>query len=180
MMHSSSLICINIVLLSGISLMSSPFIFEAREGNFFVLFFVSPLLVGSSAEVCVSGAFVSFFDGEGVDELIVPLSFSASISFAVSTFVLGAASMDAGSTDSCVLSLTYTVHQGSLRCLCRSLQNDLVLFVFLQVEQTGVFELEGKSSMTQKGRQLAVLTTKGLSTNLPFSSVHEASSVIHM
>lgn len=107
MMHSSSLICINIVLLSGISLMSSPFIFEAREGNFFVLFFVSPLLVGSSAdEVCVSGAFASFFDGEGVEELIVPLSFSVSISFAVATFVLGAASMDAGSTDSCVLSLT--------------------------------------------------------------------------
>ena len=85
--------------------MSSPFMFEEREGNFFVLFLFSPLLVDSSG-LTTDEASKPFVDEEGIDELIVPLLFSTSTSFTASHLVLGAASIVDGSTDSCVLSRT--------------------------------------------------------------------------
>ena len=109
MVVSSSLICINIVLLSGISFISSPAIFK-RLFPSLEPFFPSLLLPDASFvsndEVRASTVLDFLFTEGGVEALIFAWLFSVSTSFAVSILVLGAATIVDGSADSCVLSKT--------------------------------------------------------------------------
>ena len=80
-----------------------------------------------------------------------------------------------GSAWSRAESKTYTVHHGSCRCLCRSLQNARVRFVRLHAAHTGVFESNG--FRTAYGCHCTMRRVIGRSMYFPSSSVHELSTV---
>lgn len=117
------------------------------------------------------------------DDALFSSSFESCV-FSSSSFwspcrgLLGPATTVVGSAVSNALNSTYTVHHGSCRCLCRSLQKDRVRLVFLHAAQTGVFGSNG--FLTQKGCHWTIRTVNGLSMYRPSSSVHESSRVRHM
>jgi len=132
------------VLLSAISCISSLGSNDDFFPSFGLIFSPSTLSLAFD-----SAADTSSVPSPGIEAALVSTSTSLGSSFSVSVFdscftgLLGSATTVAGSAVSNALNKTYTVHQGSCRCLCRSLQKDRVRLVFLQAEQTGVFGSNG-------------------------------------
>ena len=117
------------VLLSGTWWISSPSPDDSFSAGFV---FSSPSFVESDFDSA------SPLDGEDASldsSSLTGLSLSASVFTDSSTGLLGAATMVLASTVSTALNTQYTVHQGSCRCRCRSLQNDRVRLVRLQAAQ---------------------------------------------
>lgn len=172
------------VLLSATSFMSSPpSAPDAAFPSSGLIFSDIPsrlsLAFDSAAEFSSWPAFVGEMDSVFKSASAFPAPSSSSFfGEHSSTGLLGPATTVDGSAVSNALSNTYTVHQGSCLCLCRSLQNDLVRFVRLHAAQTGVFGSNG--FCTQNGCHWTIRTVSGLSTYFPCSSRHDSSKVMQI